>query len=425
MKYFSLTTLLVVLLGFSGCLSPQPEKKLTQEEIQAQEQFKRQLMAQLSQKMQGSTQQPSLQQQEQNYVTKSYITNDDLLQKFNSFPKNGTNVKFTKLKDGFSINDSARYTDQEGEIVNFGYDWKNGNVTYLVSLSPDTYKIKYTQAMSGKEAIDIAEVSRVGKQYTITTATGKKITSNGLILTSTGFIAVREESAFVYNIGNELYTFYAPQGWHIAKFQNGDVASTKFILLERSIEGKSSNKANPLVDFIEATKELTALAGITDKQDYMLINLYDSNKKYLFDITLGDKESSFYSQCKKTSNYIAKCDSVTMKETLYKQNNLPNTGHYYWTILWFSTPDGAMAATREKVQTKVILTDLISSKKVEAAFRLTGFPELSAEQDKNGKIKIKIGGGYLADVVIEDANKFLQETPDMTMAQADKKSDSK
>lgn len=247
----------------------------------------------------------------------------------------------------------------------------------------------------------------------ITTVTGKKINSDGLILTSTGFIALRDESAFVYTIGEKLYNFYAPEGWHIARFQNGDVASTKYILLEKTREKQSSKSNNDIANFIEATKELTSLVGLTKKQDYMLVNLYDSTKKFLFDITLGEKEVAYYSNCRKTSRYIAKCDSVEFSEALYKQNGLPNTGHYYWTILWFSTPDGVIAATREKVQTTVIITDLITGKKVEAAFRLTGFPELSGEQDKNGKIKLTVGGGYLSDVVINDANKLLQVTQDM------------
>lgn len=417
MKSIKFIISFLVIFILLGCVGSEPQAKLSSEEMKAQAEFKSQLLAQLRQGMQARSFQPTIQGTEpQNSVqVKSYITDEELLEKFNQFPQVTSGIKFTKLKDGFKINNTSRYLDTEGEIINFGYNWQNGNVTYLIKTSHERYKIKFVRAGTGEEAIEIADVYRDAKQYKITTVTGKKITSDGLILTSKGFIALRDESAFIYTIGEKLYNFSAPEGWHIARFQNGDVASTKYILLERTTEKSNSKSGNDLLNFIEATKELASLVGITDKQDYMLVNVYDSTKSFLFDITLGEKNVGYYSDCKKTSRYIAKCDTVEFSEALYKQNGLPNTGHYYWTILWYSTPDGAIAATRENTQTKVMVTDLISGKKVEAAFRVTGFPELSGEQDKNGKIKLTVGGGYLSDVVIDDANKLLTEMKDISL----------
>ena len=164
-------------------------------------------------------------------------------------------------------------------------------------------------------------------------------------------------------------------------------------------------------NLIESSKELFSTLGVIDKYDYLLINIEDPSKKVSFDISLGGKDIALYSECSKVNNYVNKCQNMDRRESLYNANGLPNSSHYYWRILWFSGKDGAISVTREAIEKKVMITDLITGKRAEAAYRVTGFPELFAEQDKTGKIKVTAGGGMFPNEVIEDGETFLKNAP--------------
>lgn len=394
-----------VAFSFTGCVGDAPQR--TPEEIA----FNNQMKMELLKRIQGGAvnEVNNNSQVANNVVAKNYITNEELKAQLSKFPTINTGVKFTKQKDGFSVNDQSKYLDPEGEIINYGYNWQNGDVSYMIKTSPTSFKIKYTRVLTNEQPIEVANVTKNGNIINIETVTGKKFASDSLILTSKGFISVREQSAFIYNIGEEAKTFVTPEGWHIARFQNGDVASTKYLLLERTID--SAQKNDSVFGFIESSKELLTAFGVMDKHDYLLINIEDSSKKISFDITLGGKDVASYSDCAKVNSYVNKCGSMDLKESLYNAYGLPNSAHYYWRILWFSSKDGVVSVTRESTERKVMITDLITGKRAEGAYRVTGFPELFAEQDKNGKIKVTAGGGMFPNEVIDDAETFLKNAP--------------
>jgi hypothetical protein len=399
---------------FTGCVGSMQDQR-TPEEIAFSNQMKMELMKKLKEGLANMNVNQSAaynEKKESDIAQTNYITEEELKNRLSSFPTINEGVKFTKHRDGFSVNDKSIYLDPEGEIINYGYNWQNGDVTYMIKTGTNSFKIKYTRALVNKLPIEIASVSQNGNIINVKTVTGKKYSSDNLILTSTGFISVRNESAFIYDIGEDSKMFTTPKGWHIARFQNGDVASTKYLLLERTID--PSKKGNPLFDFIESSKDLLSTFGVLDKHDYMLINIEDPTKKISFDISLSSKDIALYSNCQKANRYINKCANVDFKESLYTVNGLPNSGHYYWRVLWFSTKNGAISATREATQRKVMITDLVTGKRVEGAYRVTGFPELFAQQDKNGKIKVTAGGGMFPDEVIEDAEELLKNTPVQT-----------
>ena len=401
-KYAVLSS--IIAFEFTGCVGTERQK--TPEEIAFNNQMKMEFLKQIQNASSNTNQ--SMVANNNAQIANNYITNEELKNKLSKFPTINSGVKFTKQKDGFSV-DQSRYLDPEGEIINYGYNWQNGDVTYMIKISSNTYKIKYTRALTNETPIEIATVIQNGNITNIETVTGKKFSSNSLILTSKGFISIREQSAFIYNIAEEVKTFVTPEGWHIATFQNGDVASTKYLLLERTID--PSKKNDSVFGFIESSKELLSAVGVMDKHDYLLINVEDPSKKVSFDITLGGKDIALYSDCTKANNYVNKCGNMDLKESLYTVNGLPNSSHYYWRILWFSSKNGVISVTREATERKVMITDLKSEKRAEGAYRVTGFPELFAEQDKNGKIKVTAGGGMFPNEVIEDAETFLKNAP--------------
>ena len=346
-----------------------------------------------------------------NTTSEQINAQSSLAQKISTYPKSKHGVKFKKMRDGFAINGDDVYLDSEGEIVNYGYNWKDGSFCYAIKLSENQFKIKFNRVGSSKESIDIANLTKKGSIFFVETKTGEKFRGQGLILTSQGFIVTRNNSAFIYTIGEKTKQFTAPSGWHIAYFQNGDVASTKFLLLEKNA---NYQKGNSLMEFLNATKELGAIFGLTKKQDYMLISMDNPTKHYLFNITLGDKEVEVLSQCKRQNRYINLCDQVDYKQSLYQQNGLRNFEHYYWSIAWFQGKNTAYSITKEYSDRKVLIRDLDTGKTVEAANRISGFNSFTPIQDSSGVVKMHVDSGLLEGVDIDDVEKFLAENPDIS-----------
>jgi len=340
------------------------------------------------------------------------ISESELENRLKNYPKGSSGVKFEKRKDGFTINGESVYLDPEGEIVNYGYDWKDGSFFYLIKISEGNYKIKFNRVGSNKASLDIAYVEKGRSNYLVETVSGKKFNGQGLILTSKGFIVTREGSAFIYNVGKNSKNFATPKGWHIAYFQNGNVASTQFLLLEKDIEVE--NSSNPLAGLWSATKELGNTLGISKKEDYKLVNLNNPKEGYLINVTLGDKQIHLYSQCKRQNRFVQKCSQMDSRNSLYEAGGSKNATHYFWAITWFKGKDSVFSVTQESGYKNIYVRNLKTGKTVEVASRITGFPEFSAIQDKNGLVKVYVSGGLLPNVQNTDAEKLLQNNPDIS-----------
>ena len=398
----------IIIIGFQGCVSSSqnnnsPEKKA----------FLNMLMKKMSNV-------PNMERIDKKSTPQIETVNEsELAQKIKTYSKYSNGVKFEKRKDGFTINGKDVYLDPEGKIVNYGYNWEDGSFFYLIELSRSTYKIKFNRVGSNKPSLDIGFVEKVQNNYSIKTVSGKKFNGQGLILTSTGFIITREGSAFIYNVGEKTKTFATPKGWHIAYFQNGDVASTHFLLLERDKEKDIST--NPLTSFWNATKELGNTLGINKKEDYKLVNLENPSKGYLINITLGDKEINTYSNCKRQNSFYQSCSQMDTRSSLYEENGLKNFSHYYWSITWFKGKNSIFSISKESTNRKIYIRDLNTGKTVEVASRITGFPEFNAVQDKDGLVKIYVSGGFLPGVGNKDAEKFLKENPDISSKNVEEK----
>jgi hypothetical protein len=391
----------VLVVGFGGCVSSSqnnnsPEKKA--------------MMKMLMQRM--SAMPINAKREKQTPIKKDLINESTLISKLETYPKTSNGVKFQKRKDGFTINGKSVYLDPEGKIVNYGYDWKDGSFFYLIKISDSSYKIKFNRVSSNKPSLDIAYVKKGNGNYLIETVSGKKFNGQGLILTSKGFIVTREGSAFIYNVGKETKNFATPTGWHIAYFQNGNIASTQFLLLERDVE--KQNSSNPLADFWTATKELGNALGISKKEDYKLIDLNNPSKGYLINITLGDKEIQTLSECKRQNKFVQRCSQMDTRNSLYEPNGLKNFSHYYWSITWFKGKNTIFSISKESTNRKIYIRDLKTGKTVEVASRITGFPEFTAVQNKDGLVEIFVNGGFLPNVGNKDAESFLAENPDIS-----------
>lgn len=408
-----ITVSLMASILLNGCLGVGP----TPDEIEANNHARNMFLKALSQRMNQNNQTVQQPVKKINQPI-NILSESQLKEKIDSFEKISTGVKFTKYKDGFSINGNSRFLDPEGRIIKYGYNWETGDVTYIIETMIDKFKIKYMRALTNQAPILIANASRNQGILNIQTVTGKNFNSEGLVLTSKGFIALREESAFFYKIGENTKTFITPKGWHIAKFQNGDVASTNYILLEKNIV--EDKKGNELASVINTGKSLMSSLGIIEKKDYMLVNLDNPKLFQLFNIDTSDKQVQIYSQCRNDGSFINKCDNMDSVVSLYKPDGSINNGHYYWRIMWYKTKDKTIAVAMEANFKKITITDLETGKKVEAAYRLTGFPGIESSQDATGNVKVSALGGVFSDVQVDNAEEFLKKEKDIRKKNEDK-----
>ncbi len=306
-----------------------------------------------------------------------------LAEEIAALPSLSQGVNFTDLQDGFAV-DGQVYLDPEGQIVKFGKDYATGDVSYLVRLSNGNYRIKYTRVGTQTAPIILAEAQRQTNNWGVTTRTGKNLTGDRLTLTSQGFIVARNKSAFDYQPGKGIHTFAAVDGFHIANLQNGDTATTGYILLERDPKKES---------LVGGLKSLGNSFGIGKADsDYMLVNI-KSGKSVPLAMTLESKKAGNYSGCSSRGLYN-KCAHVEFRESLYEQNGLKNHGHYYWRARWFNTPDGPILVVKENGLKNLNAINLKTGKKVNLFTRALGINSFEITQDKSGVLSLVAQLGF-------------------------------
>ncbi len=395
------TSIALIASSMMGCLS----QTATPEQMQQQREALAMLQQRLSMGMPAQNQQPN--PQPKSFALAS-MTEEEMRSAVSSLPKVAQGVEFKRQRDGFDYN-GQRYLDPEGQIVNYAFDWKTGDVTFLVKTAPKQFVLKHTRVTTSAEPINIGIVTSDNGNYLLETVTSKKLSGTQFILSSTGVALSRGDSAFVYTYGQPTKTLITPEGWHIAQFQNGDVMSTGYVLLERNAEKKDSSGLGGLFN---SMSELGNIVGLNEKNDYALMSIDDPSQQHLINVTLGGKDVEVgASGCRQTSNkYINKCDSFEFADSVYQRDGRRNQTHYFWGIRWFATMQGPIAVAHEAGGKKVSVIDLSSGKKATAFERMLGINEYDAIQDANGQIHLRATLGFASEE-IEDVRTWLQSAP--------------
>lgn len=393
------TIVLLLVIFISGCMT-QP-RALTPQEIALQqsmlERFSNLQNFQNAPQMQPATIAPTQQ-------TVS-ISEDSLLEKIEALPKLGAPVSIVQKKDGFDIN-GRRHIDPEGKIVAYGFDSTYGDVTYVAQTGQDTYILKFLRVGSGKEPIAIAYAEKNGYSWSIQTVTGRKLNGDSLTPFSKGFLVARDTTGFIYEPGNGIVSIAAPDGFHIANFQNGEVQRTGYILLERD----AVDEGNQVGSLVSSVKALGATLGVNKKEDYQILN-YKTGDIIPINISVEGKNVSLYSKCKKKNSFVNECQNIDFFESLYDQYGMPNGGHYYWAISWFGTDDGTLLITKEG--TKVFVTEIEAEKSYLAFQRTLGVNFIEATRTGEGKILLKAKLGISTDQ-IDDVQQFVASSEPIT-----------
>lgn len=339
------------------------------------------------------------------------IGEDAMAKRIEALGPGKPNSRIENARDGLKI-DGAPYLDPEGKIMAFAFDVLTGDVTYGIQAG-EGWIYKYTKAGSDADPVTIATARLQQGSWQVTTATGKQLVGGRVTPLAKGLLVAREGSAFRYEPGKGTKSSAIPDGWIMAQFQRGNVGATKFVLLERIDDSKSGGFGSVM----SAVSTLGALVGVSKKEDYALMHL-ETGKLYPINVQLDGKSSTVLTNCRKRNAVVNECKSSYSFESLYSGRDR-NWGHYYWKANWFATPQGPVAVTMENGVTDVYLLDLSSGKKVNAFHRGLGITSVDSEQSPQGKLSLSADWMFETHK-IEDAETFLRDNPDVTVADAAK-----
>ena len=404
----------VAALGLAGCVSkPTP---LTPEQQAQQKALMEAYIAQMKAKtaqLQNSSQlvpvqrnNSPIQSQPQNGT--EAISEEELNNQLSALA-NKEGAAFKRKRDGLLIN-GVPFFDPEGEILDFTANNHTGDFTYLVKTGDRTGVIKYSNAANLQSSVALANLEYSRGNYAISTVTGKNLRGQIIIPTSKGFAVSRNGSIFVYEAGNkQVASFTPPDGYHVARFQNGDIASTGYILVERDEPEKGS------VDELMNFGTLGNLMGISEVSDYMLVGL-NNGKSIPLVMTTGGKTTGFHSGCVKKNDFINECAQAEFRNSLYEKDGSLNMGHYYWRVSWYDTPEGSFSISMEQGSKKINIRSLDTEEKATLFERSLGINDYVVSQDSSGKLTVKAKLAFSLKEV-PDAVDFWRKNKDLMAAQ--------
>ncbi|MRX11521.1 hypothetical protein GJ697_27215 [Pseudoduganella sp. FT25W] len=334
----------------------------------------------------------------------------ELAAAFDAFPALTAGVQFERFRDGFAIN-GRRYIDPEGKITSYGFDAQSGDFTYLAETNAGEYVLKSGRALASAEPVTIATARKQGAQWQVSTVTGKKFTGYRLIPSSRGFVIARDNTGFRFVPGHGTTNIVAPETFTIAALQNGDIANTGYILLERTPESNGSQANNSLGSLFNAVKSLGSVVGVGKKEDYALLNI-ENNRLVPVNVSLEDKQVQVMSACRQRNMLIAQCDKMDSYDSVFQPNGMRNMSHYFWRINWFNVPGRPILVSQEGGLSKVSATDLNSGKKVILFERTLGIANFAATQQANGKISVTAQMGFSSETR-DDVAALLDTLPDV------------
>jgi hypothetical protein len=233
---------------------------------------------------------------------------------------------------------------------------------------------------------------------------GKRITGNAIAMGSKGFTVSRESGAISFDPTVGLKTVALPEGYSVAEYQNGDITQTHQILLE-AIPSEDKND-----QVFGAFKALGSSLGLTKKQDYGLFNL-DTGKVIFFNIASESKNQSTCVQKERINSVFNKCQKSISYEALYDSMGLPNTGHYFWRVIWLNgATKKPISITIENGVKQLIATDLTTGKRVLLKERMMGINQFKVKQGSDGKIAVDVQLAFDHEI-IDDVEKMLETLP--------------
>ena len=329
------------------------------------------------------------------------ITEAELGQQLASLPGLSSGVVIEGRRNGFAV-DGSRYIDPEGRIVRYGADPLTGDVTYMAQTDHDSFVLKTVRVSTNQAPITIAAVTRRNGLWHVETVTGKILRGTRLIPLSRGVLVGRDNTGFAYIAGEGTRSFAAPETFDLAGFQNGDIAGTDYVLLERRQE---PSQGGTFGETLSALSALGNALGVSRKEDYALYSM-STGKIHPLDIAADGKSTMLHSQCRQKNAVLRLCDRVDFVESLYDSQGMPNFSHYFWRVSWYRTAHGPIAIAQETGLKDITVTDLTTGRKATAFSRMLGIAGFRSSQGADGRVSIVAQMGFNKET-LEDASTLL------------------
>lgn len=302
-----------------------------------------------------------------------------------ALPHSTHGVLFQRFRDGFAIN-GQRYVDPEGAIVAYGFNTLSGNYTDVVATSPTTFKIKTGSALPGATPITIATAESNGAFWNVNTTTGLHLSGQHVIPISVGFVVVRGQVGFRYVPGRGITNITPPAGYQIARFQNGDIGATGYILLER--DPSTMPAPDSLGSMLSSMKSLGAMLGVAKASaDYALMHI-DDGRLVPIDIPMDGNEVVVMRDCQRKNRLVNTCRQANSYDSLYQPDGSKNSGHYFWRINWFESDGRAIMITEENGVSTLAMTDLATGQRIVLFHRALGISDYAVQQDADGHVDV-------------------------------------
>ena len=313
------------------------------------------------------------------------LTEAALAAQIAALPHSAQGVVFQRFRDGFAVN-GQRYVDPAGTIVAYGFNARSARYTDVVATSPNTFTIKTGCAVPGATPITIATAVSSGAFWNVTTATGQQMAGEHVIPISDGFVVVRGMVGFRYVPGQGITNIAPPASYRIARFQNGDIGATGYILLER--DPASEPAPNSLGGLFSDVKSIGATLGMTKASaDYALMRIDDGHLVPI-DISMDGKEVLVMRDCQRRNAVVNICHQANSYDSLYEPDGSKNLGHYFWRINWFESDGHPIMITEENGVATLAMTDLASGRRMVLFHRALGISDYSVQQEANGQVDV-------------------------------------
>ena len=280
-------------------------------------------------------------------------------------------------KDGFLLNNTV-VTDPAGRITKFSASPRTGDYTTVVNRNDGTQWLKRGRGNSAP--IQVASLQGSFGNWSFQFVDGQLMQVDSFALTPVGVIGIRDSVAFEWAAGQQIKTINIPSGWSPVPLQRGDVASTRYMLVERNTESKP--QAGSLGALFQSTKRLI---GAEAADDFALLDI-DNGQLKVMAIDSSGKNMLKTSECRRKNAAVNVCAQAQSYETLWQPDGSRNFRHYYWRVLWWDEAQGPVAVALQDGVKEVRLFDLASGKEVVAFRSVLGYSTLPAKQTATGQV---------------------------------------
>ncbi|MBS0458030.1 MAG: hypothetical protein JSS44_11960 [Proteobacteria bacterium] len=312
---------------------------------------------------------------------------------------------FAPQGDGFNF-DGQPYVDADGRIVKYGADFATGWVTYMAAIGPGHYLIKHQNVHSNLPPVTIGEVAEQDGFVNFRSRDGQTAGGTSILLTSNGVMVERDASLVDFDLTRGMQAVAVPQGFHVARFQHGDVAGTGYMLLER-VDADPNNPAHAIKDLGAVVGDLF---GAKDQAyDYALYNM-STRALVPLNLSMRGKNVGYGTNCRRQNKFVDKCRGYTQYESIWQPDGRPNLDHYFWALTWQTTKYGPLAVAEENSERDLNVIRLDNGNRYNAFHRGLGLNGFTATPSADGDLHV-VATIVFSKKELPDLGALLASTP--------------